>query len=101
MGLDIWFPDQIANIILALVETSAMMASVSTDHTEATEAFHGGYQAALLEVLVALGIPLPPALARHRGQIVQYLSTVRVDSYKPREREEKSCERELEPFVLA
>lgn len=83
MGLDIWFPDRIANIILALAETSAMMASVTADHTEAEEAFHVGYQAALLGVLIALGIPPPPQLARHRGQIVQYLSPVRVDSYKP------------------
>lgn len=83
MGLDIWFPDQIANIILALAETSAMMASVTTDHTEAAEVFCAGYRAALLEVLIALGIPLPPALACHQCQIVQYLSPVRVDSCKP------------------
>ena len=83
MGLDIWFPDQIANIILALAETSVMMASVTTDHTEAAEAFRDGYQAALLAIAYAFGISPPPSLACHQWQNVQHLPIVRVDSYKP------------------
>jgi len=90
MGLNIWFPDQIANIILALAETSAMMASVTTDHTEAAEAFHAGYQAALLAVADAVGISLPPLPARCQWQNLQHLSTVRVDSYKPGEKGERN-----------
>lgn len=72
MDLNVWFPDQIANIILALAETSAMMASVTTDHPEAAEAFHAGYRAALLAVACAFGISPPPPLARCRAQDVQY-----------------------------
>lgn len=82
MSLDVWFPDQIANIIRALGETSAMMACVTPDRPETAEAFDAGYRAALLVVAHALGVSPPPSLTRPQGQNAQYLPTVCMDSYK-------------------
>jgi len=67
MGTDIWFKDDIANVMRALAEADlAALATASRDPREPggrtpalRQAWHEGFAAALVAVAVALGLPLP------------------------------------------
>jgi hypothetical protein len=71
MGLDIWFKDDIANILSAVDEAnlSALAAGSGSVHafsggtSALQEAYRQGFSAALVAVALALGLPLP-ALSR-------------------------------------
>ena len=67
MGTDVWFKDDIANVMCALGEADlAALATASRDPGELggrtptlRQAWHEGFAAALVAVAVALGLPLP------------------------------------------
>lgn len=59
MGLDIWFKDDIANILLAANEASlsAMQAQATSLETVELRAYRRGFVAALATIAQALGLP--------------------------------------------
>jgi len=70
MGLDIWFKEDIANILRAADEAnlSAMVAANGGDPAALTgeaarmrQAYRSGFSAALATVALALGLPMPAA----------------------------------------
>lgn len=73
MGLDIWFKDDIANILRAADEANlSAMAAASRDDPHVLEgatyrlrqAHRDGFAAALATVALALGLPVPTLASR-------------------------------------
>jgi len=91
MGLDIWFKDDIANILRAANEANlaAMVAAAGADPAGPTgetsrlrQAYRDGFAAALATVALALGLPAPAIRVDAHPPDAWVREVIRVESSK-------------------
>lgn len=84
MSVDVWFTQDIGQIILAAVQANeeALSAGLIGSDPQQRRVYHQGFRAALSTMALALGLPqLPPVDEREQCTVVD--SAVAADDHRP------------------